>query len=100
MGLAAGKRTLPRGCSMMSKAFTREDVDPPERSGRRRSVSGLPPGAVNYITPRGANRLRDELTKNRGPGGNAERVSELSSVLSEIEIVDPPDNPTKNIGFG
>src|SRR4051794_10555261 len=32
----------------MSRAFIREDVDPPERSGRLRSASGLPPGATNY----------------------------------------------------
>jgi hypothetical protein len=34
----------------MSRAFIKEDVDPPERSGRKRSASGLPPGATNYIT--------------------------------------------------
>src|SRR5205814_5816772 len=37
----------------MSRAFVKEDVDPPERSGRKRSASGLPPGATNYITARG-----------------------------------------------
>jgi hypothetical protein len=45
----------------MSRAFVKEDVDLPERSGRKRSASGLPPGATNYITARGAKRLRDEL---------------------------------------
>ena len=44
----------------MSRAFVKEDVDLPERSGRKRSASGLPPGATNYITARGAKRLRDE----------------------------------------
>ena len=47
--------------SLMSRAFVKEDVDPPERSGRKRSASGLPPGATNYITARGAKRLREEL---------------------------------------
>lgn len=41
----------------MSKAFTREDVEPPERSGRQRAATGLPPGAVNYVTAEGAARL-------------------------------------------
>src|SRR4029453_13341139 len=49
----------------MSRAFIREDVDPPERSGRKRLPSGLPPGAANYITARGAKRLREELQKLR-----------------------------------
>ena len=47
----------------MSRAFVKEDVDLPERSGRKRSASGLPPGATNYITARGAKHLRDELQK-------------------------------------
>jgi hypothetical protein len=38
----------------MSRAFVKEDVDLPERSGRKRSASGLPPGATNYISARGA----------------------------------------------
>jgi hypothetical protein len=49
----------------MSRAFIKEDVDPPERSGRKRSASGLPPGATNYITARGARRLGDELNQLR-----------------------------------
>lgn len=44
----------------MSKAFTKEDVEPPERSGRHRAATGLPPGAVNYITAEGAARLSPE----------------------------------------
>ena len=31
----------------MSRAFIREDVDLPEHSGRKRSASGLPPGATS-----------------------------------------------------
>src|SRR5881398_655482 len=49
----------------MSRAFIKEDVDPPERSGRKRSASGLPPGATNYITARGAKRLHDQLKELR-----------------------------------
>jgi transcription elongation factor GreB len=84
----------------MSRAFVREDVDPPERSGRKRAPSGLPPGAVNYITPRGAGRLRDELTKLRSTGDNAERVAELEQILGSVKIVDPPDAQSENVSFG
>ncbi len=58
----------------MSRAFVKEDVDLPERSGRKRSTSGLPPGATNYITARGAKRLRDELQKLRSANAVNERV--------------------------
>ncbi len=61
----------------MSRAFVKEDVDLPERSGRKRSASGLPPGATNYITARGAKRLRDELQKLRAANAVSERVTEL-----------------------
>ncbi len=84
----------------MSRAFIKEDVDPPERSGRKRSASGLPPGAVNYITARGAARLQDELTRLRATGDNAERVAELEQILASIKIVDPPDGPSRSVAFG
>jgi transcription elongation factor GreB len=84
----------------MSRAFIREDVDPPERSGRKRAASGLPPGAVNYITARGAARLQEELTKLRAAGDNAERVAELEQILGSVKIVDPPDAQWQNVSFG
>lgn len=84
----------------MSRAFIREDVDPPERSGRKRAASGLPPGAVNYITARGAARLQGELTKLRAADDNAERVAELEKILDSIEIVDQPDAPSQSVSFG
>ncbi len=66
----------------MSRAFIKEDVDLPERSGRKRSASGLPPGAINYITARGAKRLRDELQKLRPANAVSERVTELEQILA------------------
>lgn len=45
----------------MSKAFTRESDDAPERPVVQRPASLLPPGAKNYLTPDGALRLRREL---------------------------------------
>ena len=84
----------------MSRAFIKEDVDLPERSGRKRSASGLPPGATNYITARGAKRLRDELEKLRAANTNGERVAELEQILASVHVVDPPDEPSNSVGFG
>ena len=84
----------------MSRAFIKEDVDPPERSGRKRSASGLPPGAMNYITARGANRLRDELQKLRASNAADERVTELEQILASVHVVDPPDPASNSVAFG
>ena len=80
----------------MSRAFIKEDVDLPERSGRKRSASGLPPGATNYITARGAKRLRDELQKLRA----ANDVTELEQILASVHVVDPPVAPSNSVTFG
>ena len=84
----------------MSRAFVKEDVDPPERSGRKRSASGLPPGATNYITVRGVKRLRDELQKLRASNADGERISELEKILASVHVVDPPDPASDTVGFG
>ena len=84
----------------MSRAFVKEDVDPPERSGRKRSASGLPPGATNYITARGAKRLRDELQKLRAANASNRRVIELEQILASIHVVDPPDPASNSVAFG
>jgi hypothetical protein len=84
----------------MSRAFIKEDVDLPERSGRKRSASGLPPGATNYITARGAKHLRDELQKLRVANTNSTRVAELEQILTSIQVVDPPDPASNSVGFG
>ena len=84
----------------MSRAFVKEDVDLPERSGRKRSASGLPPGATNYITARGAKHLRDELEKLRLANANSQRVAELEQILASVHVVDPPDPASNSVGFG
>jgi len=84
----------------MSRAFVKEDVDLPERSGRKRSASGLPPGATNYITARGAKRLRDELQKLRAANAVSKRVTELEQILASVHVVDPPDAASNSVGFG
>ena len=84
----------------MSRAFVKEDADLPERSGRKRSASGLPPGAINYITARGAKRLRDEVQKLRAANAGSERVIELEQILASVHVVDPPDTPSNSVTFG
>ena len=85
----------------MSRAFVKEDVDPPERTGRPRSSSGLPPGAINYITAAGAARLRSEFGELRRSdrGADAQRVAELRSTLASVTIVEIPEDE-KTIAFG
>ena len=84
----------------MSRAFIKEDVDPPERSGRKRSALGLPPGATNYITARGAKHLRDELNKLRVENASSERIIELEQILASGHVVDPPNAPSNSVTFG
>ena len=84
----------------MSRAFVKEDVDPPESSGRKRSESGLPPGATNYITARGARRLGDELNQLRAANASGERIMELEQILASVHVVDPPDAPANSVTFG
>ena len=84
----------------MSRAFVKEDVDLPERSGRKRSASGLPSGATNYITARGVKSLRDEWEKLRAANTNSERVAELEQILASVHVVDPPDPASNSVAFG
>ena len=84
----------------MSRAFVKEDIDPPERSGRKRSASGLPPGATNYITARGEKRLREELQKLRAANAGSERIIELEQILASAHIVDPQNAPSNSVTFG
>src|SRR5437773_10971686 len=84
----------------MSRAFVKEDVDLPERSGRKRSASGLPPGATNYITVRGAKYLRDELQKLRAANANSKRVAELEQILASVNVVDPPEPASNSVASG
>ena len=84
----------------MSRAFVKEDVDPPERSTRARSASGLPPGALNYITAAGAARVRAELQELRSSADrDNERIVELERVLASVTIVEAPDDPA-TLAFG
>ena len=85
----------------MSRAFVKEDVDPPERSGKVRAASGLPPGALNYITARGAQRLRDSLGELRRAGeNNVDKIEELERLLASVTIVETAGREPDSIAFG
>jgi transcription elongation factor GreB len=80
----------------VSKAFTKEDDDElPERVGRVRSSSGLPPGAVNYMTVDGARRLQHELE-----GADGGRVAELRRMLDSATLVSAPETLPGEVLFG
>src|SRR5690242_7497941 len=84
----------------MSRAFVKEDVDPPERTRRARAASGLPPGAANYLTARGAMRLQMELDELRQePTKNKPRINELGEILASATIVEVPED-RQQIAFG
>jgi transcription elongation factor GreB len=78
----------------MSKAFTRESDDAPERTPVSRPAAVLPPGAKNLITPGGALRARAELEKLSGeePGlraavaaGDAEAAHQLQHLTQRAQ---------------
>lgn len=99
----------------MSKAFLRESdlPDLPEPPPAR-----LPPGTRNYLTPAGAQRLRDELTlllETQRPSLTAagadhdakqrlhlldQRIRYLEQSLRSAEIIEPPVSSTNEVRIG
>lgn len=102
----------------MSKAFTREDDNAPELPDLPPLTSTLAPGAKNYITPAGAQKLRDELQKlvevvrpelaeasddldaKRQLARLDQRIMQLEESLQSAEIVPAPAGPTDVVRFG
>lgn len=101
----------------MSKAFTREENEGPDVPGLPPLVSTLPPGAKNYITRAGADRLRDELTRlietERPPLAASEdedvkrrlsildqRVFQLEQSLQSAEVISSDAGPNDSVRFG
>jgi transcription elongation factor GreB len=90
----------------MSKAFTREDDDAPERAPVA-PAPVLPPGTRNLLTPAGAARLRQELEQltaaRGGPAWSAtqeQRLAALRAGLADAEIVPAPPPPWEQVHFG
>jgi transcription elongation factor GreB len=102
----------------MSKAFTREENEGPEVPEVPPTTSALPPGAKNYITRAGADRLRAELAQlveterpkiaavPDDPEGKRrlsmldQRIFQLEQSLQAAEVVSPPEGPATTVTFG
>jgi transcription elongation factor GreB len=102
----------------MSKAFTREENDGPDIPDLPPLSSALAPGAKNYITAAGAQKLRDELQQlveitrpglaNSSDNPDAkrqlarldQRIMQLEESLQSAEIIEPPDGPAEIVRFG
>lgn len=101
----------------MSRAFVREDDDRPELPIARQP-SALAPGAKNYITAGGANRMREELRKlveeerpalaaaSDDPDAKRQllaldqRIQQLEESLQSAEVIAPPVDETDVARFG
>jgi transcription elongation factor GreB len=102
----------------MSKAFTREDDNAPELPDLPPLATTLAPGAKNYITPAGAQRLREELQRlvenarpslaeaqddpdaKRQLARLDQRIMQLEESLQLAEIVPSPGGPADVVRFG
>ena len=101
----------------MSKAFTREEDEGPDIPELPPTVSALPPGAKNYMTRAGADRLRVELAelveKERPPLAGTEdpeakrrlaildqRIFQLEQSLRSAEVISPPEGSPQAVTFG
>lgn len=102
----------------MSRAFVRES-DVPQLPDLPPQVSPLPPGAKNYLTAAGAQRLRDELARRleterpklaAAPADDMDakrelqvldqRIRYLQESLRTAEVVSPTDGPGDVVRFG
>ena len=102
----------------MSKAFTRDENEGPEIPEVVPTASVLTPGAKNYITPQGAQKLRDELQKlaevtrpelvearddpdaKRQLARVDQRIRQLEESLQAAQVVDPAVGPADVVRFG
>lgn len=102
----------------MSKAFTREENEGPDTADLPPTTSALPPGAKNYITRAGADRLREELARlleierprlsALSDDGEAkrklsildQRIFQLEQSLQTAEVISHASGPTQRVTFG
>ena len=102
----------------MSKAFTREENDGPDIPDLPPLTSTLAPGAKNYITAAGAQKLRDELRQlveiarpglarsSDDPEAKRQlakldhRIMQLEESLQSAEVVTPTNGPADVVRFG
>jgi transcription elongation factor GreB len=102
----------------MSKAFTRESDDAPERPLVRRPPASAALGEKNYLTPDGARRFQvelDRLVEAERPQAAAltdptesrqklqeldRRIQQLQEILRTAVVRLPPADPEDRIRFG
>jgi transcription elongation factor GreB len=102
----------------MSKAFTRDENEGPDIPDILPTASSLAPGSKNYITPEGAQKLRDELQRlvdvrrpelvearddpdaKRQLARLDQRINQLEESLQAAEIVEPSTGPMDVVRFG
>src|SRR5256714_1853672 len=102
----------------MSKAFTRDENEGPDIPDVLPTLSPRASGAKNYITPQGAQKLRDELQRlvevtrpelvdarddtdaKRQLARVDQRISQLEENLHAAEIVDPLQGPAVVVRCG
>ncbi len=88
----------------MSKAFTRETDDLPERPVLRRQANSLPPGVKNYFTPDGLDRLHremEELAAEPESPSVRQRIFEIQQILETAATApSPPAPPWDQVLFG
>lgn len=94
----------------MSKAFTRETDDLPETP--LKTQPAVLAGGKDYLTPGGAQRLREELQRltdlTHAPGAEdsqesqlaRQRIVQLQQILATVEVVPPPAPPWEQVLFG
>lgn len=102
----------------MSKAFTRDENEGPDIPDIVPTAPVLAPGARNYMTPGGAQKLRDELQKlvevtrpelvearddpdaKRQLARLDQRIRQLEESLQSAQIVEPGEEPRDVVRFG
>jgi len=101
----------------MSRAFIKNDAGTDQAVVPRRAP--LPPGATNYVTPRGIAMLKEELAgleaeraRLVNSGGSddadrtiraaslAQRIGEIIGRIESAEVVDPACQPRDKVRFG
>jgi transcription elongation factor GreB len=104
--------------SAVSKAFTREENQGPDLPEPLPTSSVLPPGAKNYITRAGADRLREELERlaqrdrprlaaerndpeaKRQLARIDQRIFQIEQSLETAEVVSDRRGPAETVTFG
>jgi transcription elongation factor GreB len=102
----------------MSKAFTREENDGPDIPDLPPLSSALAPGARNYVTAAGAQKLRDELRRaveitrpslvassddpdaKRQLARLDQRIRQLEESLQSAEVITPTNGSIEIVRFG